>query len=83
MRICARMETSSAETGSSATIDARLERECARDGDALALATGELVRKAIDVGARRPQADKLEQALHLAVDPAGRNHAVQPERARR
>ena len=44
---CAWIETSSAETGSSQIDQARLERERARDADALALAAGEFVRVAL------------------------------------
>ena len=44
--ICAWIETSSAETGSSATMKSGFEREGAGDADALALAAGELVRVA-------------------------------------
>ena len=46
-RICACTETSSALVGSSHTISLRLDRERARDGDALALPAGELVRIAL------------------------------------
>ena len=46
LRICACTETSSAETGSSATMQLGLERQRAGDADALALAAGELVRVA-------------------------------------
>ena len=64
------IETSSAETGSSQTMKRRLERERARDADALALPAGELVRIALrHVG---EQADLAQQrldplALRLAV----------------
>ena len=54
--ICAWIETSSAETGSSHTMNFGLEREGARDADALALAARELVRVAVHVarGEARP-----------------------------
>ena len=59
---CAWIETSSAETGSSAIEQLGFQRERARDADALALAAGELVRVAVVVlGA---QADALQQLLH-------------------
>ena len=56
---CAWIETSSAETGSSATMKLRLQRQRAGDGDALALTAGEFVRVVAHL--RRPQADALEQ----------------------
>ena len=48
LRICAWIETSRAETGSSATISFGFEAERAGEADALALATGELVRVELD-----------------------------------
>ena len=52
---CAWIDTSSAETGSSQTIELRLDRERAGDADALALAAGEFVRIArAHARARRP-----------------------------
>ena len=62
--ICAWTETSSAETGSSATMKAGTERDRARDADALALAAGELARIAVHDGRR--QADLVEQARRRA-----------------
>ena len=59
--ICAWMETSSAETGSSQTISFGLQRQGARDADALALAAGELVREAVVV--LGVQADQLQELL--------------------
>ena len=61
--ICAWIETSSAETGSSQTMKRRLQRERARDADALALAAGELVRIALRACCAQ-QADLLEQLAH-------------------
>ena len=57
--ICAWIETSSAETGSSPTISFGLERQRAGDADALALAAGELVR--VVAPSAPAQADALEQ----------------------
>ena len=52
-RIWAWIETSRAETGSSATISSRVEGEGPGQADALALAAGELVRVELDrVGAQ-------------------------------
>ena len=48
----ARTETSSIETGSSATSSEGLEHEAAGDGHALALAAGELVRVALGEASR-------------------------------
>ena len=63
--ICAWIETSSAETGSSAMISFGSQRQRPRDADALPLAAGELVRVAVVVlGA---EADALEQLLDLAL----------------
>ena len=45
--ICAWIETSSADTGSSADDEVGLDRQRAGDADALALAAGELVRVAV------------------------------------
>ena len=47
LRICAWIETSSAETGSSATISLGLEGERPGQADALPLAAGELVGVAV------------------------------------
>ena len=65
--ICAWIETSSAETGSSATIELRLQRDRAGDADALALAAGELVREPVVVLGVEP--DLLHQLLdqHAAL----------------
>ena len=56
---CARIDTSSAETGSSATRKDGLHGQRAGDADALALAAGELVRVAPGMGGR--QAHALQQ----------------------
>ena len=68
-----RMETSSIEIGSSASITARVDRQGAGDGDALALTAGQLVREL--VGVLRLQADRAEQLGHLG---AGRGSAAAP-----
>ena len=65
MRICACTETSSAETGSSATTRLRVERQGAGDADALPLAAAEGVREAAHVFG--PQADQLEQLRHAVL----------------
>ena len=69
---CAWIETSSAETGSSATITFGLERQRPGDADALPLAAGELVRVAVVV--LGVQADGVHQLLDgllaLALRPA-------------
>ena len=59
LRICAWIETSSAETGSSQTISFGAERERAGDADSLALAARELVRVAVREA--RVEADHVEQ----------------------
>ncbi len=66
LRICAWMETSSAETGSSQMISLRAQRERPGDADALALPARELVRVAVVV--LRVQADAIHQLLHAATD---------------
>ena len=58
---CAWIDTSSAETGSSATSSFGLQRQRAGDADALALAAGELVGVAVVV--LGVEADDLEQLL--------------------
>ena len=63
-------ETSSAETGSSATTTAGIAGEGARDADALLLAAGELARLAEGEVAR--QLHQVEQLVSLAArSPAG------------
>ena len=65
---CAWIDTSSADTGSSAMMNDGFERQRAREADALALAAAELVRVALEVG--RIEADQREQ-LGDAVAPLG------------
>ena len=60
LTICAWIETSSADTASSAMMTFGLQRQRAGDGDALPLAAGELVRIALRVVGR--QADVLAAA---------------------
>jgi len=48
LRIWARIDTSSAETGSSQMMNSGFEDQRARDADALALSAGKLVRRASD-----------------------------------
>ena len=62
LRICAWIETSSAETGSSATTSLGVVIERPRDPDPLSLAARELVRVAVVV--LGVQADHLEQLPH-------------------
>ena len=78
--ICAWMLTSSAEIGSSATMNSGSHRERARDADALALAAGEFVR--IAVRRRREQADHVEQFARRArvVCAPRRRDAVKAQR---
>ena len=54
LTICAWIETSSAETGSSQTMQLRPVDHGARDADALALAAGEFVRVAVDLLRQQP-----------------------------
>ncbi len=56
-----RIDTSRLATGSSATIMSGCEHDGAGDADALPLPAGELVRVAVQVVARRPQAGVLER----------------------
>ena len=70
--ICAWIETSSAETGSSQTMSLRSVDHGARDADALALPAGELVRIAVDL--LRQQADLGHHRLDPALD-LGRRRA--------
>ena len=71
--ICAWIETSSADTGSSETMKSGLTRERARDADALPLAARELVRIARrGVGG---QADALEQLADARAALAPRPRA--------
>ena len=61
---CAWIDTSSADTGSSATMNSRLDRQRAGDADALALPARELVRIAARVLGR--EADQLRAARRSA-----------------
>ena len=72
------IETSSAETGSSATMSFGFERERAGDGDALALAAGELVRVARRGGLG--QADEAKQLATRTRALGARADAVHVER---
>ena len=74
---CAWMDTSSAETGSSPDDQLRIERERAGNADALALAAGELVRKALHLGAA--EAHPLEQLRDPFLPFGGAAEAVNPQ----
>ena len=69
-------------TGSSATIELRVEDERARDDDPLALAARELVRVAEGEVGSGPQAGGLERRHHprLALARAGRDDLLDLER---
>ena len=75
--ICARIETSSAETGSSSTIS-RAEVAGTGDGDALALAAAELVRE--ELGLLGTEADELERLGHALAHLLAREPALGLER---
>ncbi len=77
-RICAWTETSSAETGSSATISFGFTRERPGDPDPLALAARELVREAVVV--LRVQAHDLEEVLDAPLALRVRAEPVDLER---
>ncbi len=77
--ICAWIETSSAETGSSQTMKDGPEDERAGDADALALAARELVREAGQLAAL--QADVLERFGDAVAQLAAFGEAVQAEAA--
>ena len=64
MITCAWIDTSSADTGSSATMKLRLDRERPGDADALPLAAGELVREAVGMLGR--EADQPQQLARCA-----------------
>ena len=76
--ICAWIETSSADTGSSSDDEVRVDRERAREADPLALAAGELVRVAR--GGVGRQADDLEQLAHAPPRLAAPGEAVHAQR---
>ena len=75
MTICACTDTSSEDTGSSATMKVRLHRYGAGDADALALAARELARIAVHEAGRQPHL--VEQFGH-PVAP-GPIRSAQPE----
>ena len=78
--ICAWMLTSSAEIGSSATMKSGLDRQRAGDGDALALAAGELVRVALRrrrAAGRRSSSSSATRSRGLG---RGRDEAVEAQR---
>ena len=64
--ICARIDTSSAETGSSSTMSLGFRHQRARHRDALALAAAELVR--VEVGLLRAQPDAAEHLGDALLD---------------
>ena len=76
---CAWTETSSAETGSSQTIELGLQRERAGDADALALAAGELVRIAVAHARAQARPCSSSSAVRSRRAPAVPS-AVEPER---
>jgi len=59
-------ETSSAETAFVGHQHVRIERQCARDGDALALAAGELMRIARDAVTGRSTSSSNSRAFFSA-----------------
>ena len=61
------IETSSADTGSSQTMNSGLQRERAGDADALALAAGELVRIAVGVRRRKPDRARAARRTRVAA----------------
>ena len=78
--ICAWIETSSADTGSSATIRLLADGERARDRNALALAAGELVRVLATVAGG--EAHPLQERRDLLRQFRGRQAAVRLDRLR-
>ncbi len=78
LRICAWMERSRAETGSSQTIRSGLSDQRAGDADALALAAGEFMRIAVrwhrrgkptlSMRSRRPSARRSSRSPHALMD---------------
>ena len=77
----ARTETSSIETGSSATRSVGLEDQRGRDRDALALSAGQLVRIAVEIELRRRQLDALERVADACL-PLGSRAADAVDRER-
>jgi hypothetical protein len=80
LTICACTETSSADTGSSHTIETRVERQRAGDADALALSAGEFMR--IATGMRRRKADHVEQLGDAPLDAGTGRQVVNAQEAR-
>ncbi len=79
--ICAWIETSRAETGSSHTMNFGSTAKRARDADALALSARKLVRVPVDViGA---QSDAFEQVLHALLHVFSLGDPVNSNRLRR
>ena len=78
LMICAWIDTSSADTGSSATMKFGLDRERPGDDDALALAAGEFVRVA--VGVLGGEADALEDLDHGVALAAAAPEVVDRQR---
>ena len=72
--ICARIDTSSAETGSSSTISRVLVDQRPGDGDALALPAAEFVRE--QVRHVRPQPDELQHLRHPLPHALARDRSV-------
>ena len=62
--------------------DLRLDGECARDRDALALTARELVRILVRYLLRRHETDGLEQLVHALVDLRRRDDVVDAQRPR-
>ena len=79
-RIWPWMVTSSAVVGSSAISEIRLAGERHRDGDALALAAGELVRIGIDALCGIGQPDAIEQGDRFSARLRGGIFLVTPQR---
>ena len=72
LRIWARIETSSAETGSSQMMNSGIEHQRAGDADALALPAGEFVRQPSDHQRRdrgRPRSARRRPAACASPDP--------------
>ena len=76
--IWARIETSSADTGSSQMTSLGLQDQRAGDADALALAAGEFVRVA--VGLLGPQADRGQHVRDACLDLGLVGDAMQAQR---
>ena len=72
-RICAWIDTSSAETGFIGDQQFRLEHQRPRYSDALALSAGELVR--ISLEGPRIEADQVQERVRLVASP-GLGHAM-------